>query len=684
MGSAKQLTPIALIGAGGIGKTSTILTVLHDNRIKQRFGNNRWFVRCDEFPTSRANFLRRLSKVVGAGVENPEDLIPLRQHLSSKEMLIVLDNAESVLDLQDSNGQEIYVVVDELTRFSNICLCITSRITTIPPDCEIINIPTLAVEAARDTFYRIYKHCKQSDPINEILEQLDFHPLSVSLLATVAQHNQWDTDRLRREWERQRTGVLHVQPFRSLATTVELSLTSPMFRELGPDARGLLGIIAFFPQGVNEKNFDWLFPTISDGSNMLDKFCILSLTYRRGGYLTMLAPLRDYLRPKHPASSPLLRTTKERYFVHLSDDVRPDKPGFEESRWITSEDVNLEHLLDVFTSIDAESVDIWDACYRFMDHLYWHKPRLTMLGPKIEALPDHHPSKPRCLRDLSWLLDAVGNLVERKRILTHALKLWREREDNRWIARTLSDLSDTNRQMRFHEEGIQQAKEASEIFERLGDTARLAGNLSDLAWLLLKDGKLDTAEEVAFRAIDLLPEGEQHKLCQGHRVLGDVYRSKGDKEEATHHFGVALGIATSLNVPHDIFWIHLSLADMFSDEGRFNDAHTHIERAKSYAVNDAYPLARASWLQAWCWKEQCMFEDAKVEASRALGVFEKFGATDDAEGVRGLLREIDGILEEKGDPVASDEVGGNGELLATIPPIIYVNSSCSDGTTESG
>ena len=199
-----------------------------------------------------------------------------------------------------------------------------------------------------------------------------------------------------------------------------------MFRDLGPEARGFPGVVAFFPQGANEENIDRLFPTILDGLHMLDTFCILSLTYRSNGFVTMLAPLRDYLRPKDPTSSPLLGTTMECYFSRLSVHICPGNPGFEESQWIMSEDVNVEHLVDVFTSIDANSENVWNACARLMEHLYQHKPRLVVLGPKIEALPDDHPSKAPCLDKFSQLFGSVGNWTEQKRLLAHSLKLWRE------------------------------------------------------------------------------------------------------------------------------------------------------------------------------------------------------------------------------------------------------------------
>jgi len=616
--------------------------VLHHDRIKQRFGANRRFIRCDQFPASRAHFLARLSQVIGAGVENPEDLTPLLPFLSSTDMILFLDNAESILDPEVTGAREICEVVEELSRFDNVCLGITSRISTIPPNWKTLDVPVLSAEAARDAFHRIRMGGERSNLVDKILEQLDFHPLSVTLLAIVTYYNNWDNDRLSREWETHRTWLLRTDHNKSLAATIELSLTSPMFRELGPDARDLLGVIAFFPQGVDENNLDQLFPTLSNRTNIFDKLCILSLTYRSNGFVMMLAPLRDYLCPKDPRSSPLLHTIKNHYFHRLSVSINPGNPGFEEGRWIASEDVNVEHLLDVFTTIDVDSHEVWYTCAHFMEHLYWHKSRLVILGRKIEGLPDHHPPKPECLTRLSLLFDRVGNHAESKRLLLHASKLWRRRGENFQVANTLRLMSDVNQALGLHEEGIRQAMEALEIYKQSNDILGQARSLELLGWLLHDDNQLDAAEEAASRAINLLSGNcNQFEVCSCHRILGKIRYSMGETENAIDHFETALKIASPVKWHDELSRNNYELADLFFKEGRFDEAHASVERAKSHAINEPYYLARAMRLQARFCYGQGRFEEANSEALGAADVFERFGAAKDLEECRALLRDIE-------------------------------------------
>jgi len=666
VGLAENLTPIALIGAGGIGKTSIALTLLNDNHIKKQFGGDRRFIHCDKFPPTIIHFLRRLSNVIGASVENPEDLAPLRPFLSSRKMIIVLDNAESILDPKGPNGQEIYPVVEELSRFKTICLCITSRITTVPRLCKRPVIPTLSAEAACEIFYNIYGNRSQSDAITNLLEQLGFHALSITLLATTASQNMWDYDRLAKEWGMRHTQVLQTDHNESLAATIELSLTSPMFCELGPDARDLLGIIAFFPQGVDENNLEWLFPTIPSSQTIIDKFCVLSLTYRSGSFVTMLAPLRDYLCPKDPKLSPLLCATKEHYFDRMVD-IIPDMSDFQETKWIVSEDVNVEHLLDVFTSTDPDSGDVWDACANFMGHLYWHKPHLVMLGPKVKALPDSHASKPACLLYLSRLFRVVGNHVEEKQLLADTLELWRGQGDWFQVALILNQLARVNWLLDLNTEGIELAKESLGIYEQLNYTMGQADSLSELAELFHQDKQLDVAEEAISKSISLLlGENEQFRICRGHWLLGKICYSKGETEKAINSLETALGIASSSNWDSECFSILYMLAGVCFDQGRFDDAHTHIGNAKLHVVNDPYRLCHAMELKASFLYNEGRIREAKSEALCAISGYEKLMAVKDVDDCMKLLLRIE---------MRELVVSGDPDLIGDVEPTSSVHGA---------
>ena len=121
--------------------------------------------------------------------------------------------------------------------------------------------------------------------------------------------------------------------------------------------------------------------------------------------------------------------------------------------------------------------------------------------------------------------------------------------------------------MGLPKEGIRLGKKASETHEPLGDTAQQA--VSDQTRFLVVYG--------------------QAALCEGHRALGHVYQSKGESEKAIYYYEVALGIA-SFNWHDEQYWGHYNLAGLSLSKGRFDDAHAHLERAKSYTSNRTFFL----------------------------------------------------------------------------------------------
>ena len=163
-------------------------------------------------------------------------------------------------------------------------------------------------------------------------------------------------------------------------------------------------------------------------------------------------------------------------------------------------------------------------------------------------------------------------------------------------------------------------------------------------------------------------KGDQFNLCDCYRLLGGICCSRGETEKAIDHYEAALKIASSFNWHSTQFWIHYSLADLFFKENRFGDAHTHVEHAKSHAADNPYHLGRVTELQARFWYKRGMLKEAKSEALRATDIYQKIGATKDAERCRDLR-----TIKE----AASHELDSDGELLETVLLPTPVNSSFS-------
>ncbi|KAJ7099033.1 hypothetical protein C8R43DRAFT_1141459 [Mycena crocata] len=94
----KEKSPrIAILGPGGMGKTSLAKAVLHHPQVKEKFDQHRYFVACDSVSTKA-----ELVSLIGAhlGLKPGKDLTsPIIQFLSrNPASLLTLDNLETVWD----------------------------------------------------------------------------------------------------------------------------------------------------------------------------------------------------------------------------------------------------------------------------------------------------------------------------------------------------------------------------------------------------------------------------------------------------------------------------------------------------------------------------------------------------------------------------------------------------------
>ena len=183
-----------------------------------------------------------------------------------------------------------------------------------------------------------------------------------------------------------------------------------------------------------------------------------------------------------------------------------------------------------------------------------------------------------------------------------------------------------------------------------------------LADLFLDNGQSDAAEETITRSIHLVEKGAEFPLCQSHLLLGDISVSQGKREKAIHHYNTAIGIASRFNWHNKLLSVHYSLANLFGDEDKFDDAHLHLEQARQYAMGNQYFLGRVMEAQAEMWYSQGRYEAGAAEVLRAIEIYEKLGAARDLEGCRDLLRNIERAFKELPAPGESDSGGEFSEI----------------------
>ncbi|KAG1764263.1 hypothetical protein EV702DRAFT_110804 [Suillus placidus] len=478
---------IALIGLGGMGKSSLAKAIINEPPAMEKFADRRFFVTYDGLDPSTITFETFTTRFAGAlGIElaGADPMRQISTFLRSASALVVLDNAETFEEASGSSALgEIPPAIADIANIPGVILILTSRSRRNAPNVRWItkDIPPLDLSSAQAMFFQIYHYASRSDAgedIRDLLRALEFHPLSINLLANAAQQNSWSPATLLKRWKDRHSKVLDAGKgkLQSLSDTMQLSLSSPSMQDLGEDGRRVLAIIAFLPQGLNDTLASDLLPSLPQVDIICDVLCRQSLVYRQDRFIKLLAPIRHYVRDSLQAPDSTCLREICAFYYHIVDCCSEEHDRY--ANIITSDHLNIEHVIAFNLAHVSDVVEeTYDICWQFLWCLQRHLPRPTILSPVIFKIIENssmREPKARCLQYLGALYTTLTQLTEGMKAFKTAEALYLTVDDHENAARCVVQCADICRcQGRFiQSQQVLEAFQHTDSWKSLSETLK--------------------------------------------------------------------------------------------------------------------------------------------------------------------------------------------------------------------
>ncbi|KAJ7660156.1 hypothetical protein DFH06DRAFT_1297008 [Mycena polygramma] len=418
----KQGAPkIAILGAGGMGKTTVATAVLHHTEITARFEQHRYFVACDSATTKV-----ELAALIGVhlGLKPVKDLTQavVQYFFSGPPSLLILDNLETVWEpMQSRHGVEEFLSM--LTDVKHLALMVTMRGAERPAKVAWTHpflppLSPLEEDAARQTFIDIADDVHNSEEVDKVLALTDNIPLAISLLAHLVDSK--GCSMVLSHWEEERTSMVSDGHDKrsNLELSISLSLTSPRLKAF-PRALELLSLLSMLPNGLADVE---LVQSKLPLENILGCKATLigtSLAYSDSNKrLKVLVPIKEYMMKIQPPKDDLIRPLR-RYFQELLE-VHKEYYGTSTASStvarISSNLANIQKVLE--NGLQPDHPDLVDCiyCTCYLSHF----SRLTTQGeislltqiPNVFPVPCDHRLEAYYAIELldSWHHSFIGDI----------------------------------------------------------------------------------------------------------------------------------------------------------------------------------------------------------------------------------------------------------------------------------
>ncbi|HEU0042423.1 MAG TPA: tetratricopeptide repeat protein [Jiangellaceae bacterium] len=508
---------LTLTGPGGVGKTRLALEIA--SSLNTRLDAGAHWIALGPVPDG-ATVPTVVATALGVRISAERSAVDtLVDAIGRREMLIVLDNCEHVLDACAELTSAL------LQRCPELFVLVTSRELLRVPGEVVRDVPPLSLpthdstpeQMARSAAVQLFlarASARGFTPaatllpgVSQVCARLDGLPLAIELAA--ARTNVLSIDQLAAKLDSS-LGILangaRTVPQRqhTLGGAIDWS-----YELLRPDERRLFADLSVFSHGCTLEAAEAVACGPDRWDNRGDVLDILSrladksmIRLRRDTpepRYTMLAVIRSYAHD-HLAESGRLAEVEERharYYVDLSEQAEPELRDRSESLWLIRLDAELDNLRAAIAwATRHRRADealrlagaLWMYCYlrgRYAEGLGWLESALAVAGP---TPADDHGSRLRAKAllgsgMLSFLLcryEPAGQHIEA------ALGLFRDLGDDAGTALGLQRLGSIAREQGDYARATALHRRSLDHYRRLEDVsgvARQHNHLGFVAWL---------------------------------------------------------------------------------------------------------------------------------------------------------------------------------------------------------
>ncbi|KAI0296539.1 hypothetical protein B0F90DRAFT_1819896 [Multifurca ochricompacta] len=598
---------IAILGPGGYGKTTLANAVLTHHRVQEHFGNGRYFVACESVNSS-GSLLVELAKALGVLDEGSDaSWSHIRNALNTKDTILCLDNFESPWEQADDAKHSVEELLSRITGLQHVTVLITVRGTVRPAQTHwtqplLAPLQTLNHDAAREVWKQITGIF--DDAAEELIQNVDFVPLAVNLLAHLAQAT--SPALLLKDWNQKQTSFIQIgqnHRLSNLEYSIQLSIDSARMRA-NPSARDLLVVLGMLPDGIHTRQLERFQEILGDmdilfSLRTLEQCSLIMMIgerYQTHPIIRHFCNHQSTILPKHENSL-------QEFYINLASSDPSEAQAKKYAEMVLEvnntkamlsfllksnrkDDSKLVKSILTFTSFHASIGDLSDK----------------LISQTVAFLQQRHLATSlliRCFQTWGRLYYFANDFENAKYKVQEAEKQCSSGPDNNSSlhADVLRHLSELHMLQGALEKAKDSFQKALEIHQITNDTLGQGNDYRGLGHTYIRLGKLQEAEASYQKALEL------HKMVnnlmdQGndYKGLGDVYLRLNKLDEAEASFKKALEFHEKVNSALGQGNDYEGLGDTYIRLKKLHDAESSYQKALDLQKRANNPLGQGSAL----------------------------------------------------------------------------------------